>query len=47
MSLLLLVSVALSAPHTQLRLLARGLAAMAEPLKSVDYEVFGTVQGTA
>uniref|UniRef100_A0A8I5ZKZ2 Acylphosphatase-2 n=1 Tax=Rattus norvegicus TaxID=10116 RepID=A0A8I5ZKZ2_RAT len=46
MSLLRLASVALSAPHTPLRLLARGLAAMAEPLKSVDYEVFGTVQGT-
>ncbi|XP_063129511.1 acylphosphatase-2 isoform X2 [Rattus norvegicus] len=45
MSLLRLASVALSAPHTPLRLLARGLAAMAEPLKSVDYEVFGTVQG--
>uniref|UniRef100_A0A8C6S3J5 Acylphosphatase n=2 Tax=Nannospalax galili TaxID=1026970 RepID=A0A8C6S3J5_NANGA len=27
------------------RLLARGLAGMAGPLKSVDYEVFGRVQG--
>ncbi|XP_076794075.1 acylphosphatase-2 isoform X1 [Arvicanthis niloticus] len=45
MSLLPLAAVARSAPHNPLRLLARRLAAMAEPLKSVDYEVFGTVQG--
>lgn len=47
MSLLSRAAVTVSAPHTPLRLLARRLAAMAEPLKSVDYEVFGTVQGTA
>lgn len=38
---------AASAPHTPLRLLERRLFAMAGPLKSVDYEVFGRVQGTA
>lgn len=41
-----LAAVAVSAPHTQLMLLWRRLAAMTELLKSVDYEVFGTVQGT-
>lgn len=40
-----LAAVAVSAPHTQLMLLWRRLAAMTELLKSVDYEVFGTVQG--
>ncbi|XP_029414476.1 acylphosphatase-2 isoform X3 [Nannospalax galili] len=40
-----LLSRAVSAPRTRLRLLARGLAGMAGPLKSVDYEVFGRVQG--
>lgn len=43
----LLRAAAAPAPHTPLRLLARRLAAMAEPLKSVDYEVFGRVQGTS
>ncbi|XP_048208894.1 acylphosphatase-2 isoform X4 [Perognathus longimembris pacificus] len=38
---------ALAAPRIPLRLLGRGRAAMstAQPLKSVDYEVFGRVQG--
>lgn len=46
MSLLRAAAVAVGpAPHTPIRLLARNLAAMAEPLKSVDYEVFGRVQG--
>ncbi|XP_052055186.1 acylphosphatase-2 [Apodemus sylvaticus] len=45
MSLHPLAAVALAAPHSPLRLLARRLAAMVEPLKSVDYEVFGRVQG--
>ncbi|XP_041911394.1 acylphosphatase-2 isoform X2 [Arvicola amphibius] len=46
MSLLRAAAVAAGpAPHTPIRLLARSLAAMAEPLKSVDYEVFGRVQG--
>ncbi|XP_057629191.1 acylphosphatase-2 [Chionomys nivalis] len=46
MSLLRAAAVAAGpAPHTPIRLLARNLAAMAEPLKSVDYEVFGRVQG--
>ncbi|XP_012633262.2 acylphosphatase-2 isoform X2 [Microcebus murinus] len=39
---------AVAAPRTPLRLLGRGLAAAmstAGPLKSVDYEVFGRVQG--
>ncbi|XP_037065213.1 acylphosphatase-2 [Peromyscus leucopus] len=43
----LLRAAAAPALHTPLRLLARRLAAMAEPLKSVDYEVFGRVQGTS
>lgn len=47
MSLIPLAAVARSAPHDPLRLLARRLGTMAEPLKSVDYEVFGTVQGMA
>ncbi|XP_054431420.1 acylphosphatase-2 [Pteronotus mesoamericanus] len=44
---LLLTAAAVAAPRTSLRLLGRGLAAMstAGPLKSVDYEVFGRVQG--
>ncbi|XP_075391423.1 acylphosphatase-2 isoform X2 [Tenrec ecaudatus] len=38
--------VGVAAPRTPLRLLGRGLAAMSsESLKSVDYEVFGHVQG--
>ncbi|XP_036057498.1 acylphosphatase-2 isoform X1 [Onychomys torridus] len=41
----LLRAAAAPAPHTPLRLLSRRLAAMEEPLKSVDYEVFGRVQG--
>ncbi|XP_057598334.1 acylphosphatase-2 isoform X1 [Hippopotamus amphibius kiboko] len=39
---------AVTAPRAPLRLLCRGLAAAmstARPLKSVDYEVFGKVQG--
>ncbi|XP_036903798.1 acylphosphatase-2 isoform X1 [Sturnira hondurensis] len=44
---LLLTAAAVAAPRTSLQLLGRGLAAMstAGPLKSVDYEVFGRVQG--
>ncbi|XP_037014336.2 acylphosphatase-2 isoform X1 [Artibeus jamaicensis] len=44
---LLLSATAVAAPRTSLRLLGRGLAAMstAGSLKSVDYEVFGRVQG--
>ncbi|KAM5317719.1 acylphosphatase-2 isoform 1-T1 [Glossophaga mutica] len=44
---LLLTAAAVAAPRTSLRLLRTGLAAMstAGPLKSVDYEVFGRVQG--
>ncbi|XP_006873599.1 PREDICTED: acylphosphatase-2 [Chrysochloris asiatica] len=48
MCLLPLVAAAVSAPRTPLLLLGRGLvAAMSttESLKSVDYEVFGNVQG--
>ncbi|XP_054557418.1 acylphosphatase-2 isoform X1 [Talpa occidentalis] len=44
----LLAAAAVAAPRTPLRLLGRGLAAAmstAGPLKSVDYEVFGRVQG--
>ncbi|XP_042547200.1 acylphosphatase-2 [Dipodomys spectabilis] len=43
----LLPAAALAAPRIPLRLLGRGRAAMstAQPLKSVDYEVFGRVQG--
>uniref|UniRef100_A0AC11DYK9 Uncharacterized protein n=1 Tax=Ovis aries TaxID=9940 RepID=A0AC11DYK9_SHEEP len=43
-----LAAAAVTAPRTPLRLLGRGLAAAmstARPLKSVDYEVFGRVQG--
>ncbi|XP_004436701.1 acylphosphatase-2 [Diceros bicornis minor] len=43
-----LAAAAVAGPRTQLRLLGRGLAAAmstARPLKSVDYEVFGRVQG--
>ncbi|XP_054945154.1 acylphosphatase-2 isoform X4 [Physeter macrocephalus] len=43
-----LAAAAVTAPRIQLRLLGRGLAAAmstARPLKSVDYEVFGRVQG--
>ncbi|XP_012505297.1 PREDICTED: acylphosphatase-2 [Propithecus coquereli] len=43
-----LAAAAVAAPRTPLRLLGRGLAAAmstAGPLKSVDYEVFGRVQG--
>ncbi|XP_011894763.1 PREDICTED: acylphosphatase-2 [Cercocebus atys] len=43
-----LAAAAVAAPRTLLRLLNRGLAAAmstAGPLKSVDYEVFGRVQG--
>ncbi|XP_040080767.1 acylphosphatase-2 isoform X1 [Oryx dammah] len=43
-----LAAAAVTAPRTPLRLLSRGLAAAmstARPLKSVDYEVFGRVQG--
>ncbi|XP_055484723.1 acylphosphatase-2 [Psammomys obesus] len=36
---------AASSPRTPPRMLARRLVAMAGPLKSVDYEVFGRVQG--
>ncbi|XP_045683145.1 acylphosphatase-2 isoform X2 [Phyllostomus hastatus] len=44
---LLLTATAVAVPRTSLQLLGRGLAAMstAGPLKSVDYEVFGRVQG--
>ncbi|KAM5253018.1 acylphosphatase-2 [Hipposideros larvatus] len=45
---LLLAAAAVAAPSTPLRLLGRGLAvamSTAGPLKSVDYEVFGRVQG--
>ncbi|KAF6101871.1 acylphosphatase 2 [Phyllostomus discolor] len=44
---LLLTAAAVAVPRTSLQLLGRGLAAMstAGPLKSVDYEVFGRVQG--
>ncbi|KAM8785818.1 acylphosphatase-2 [Rhynchonycteris naso] len=47
MCLPLLAAAAVAAPRTSLRLLGTGLAAMstAGPLKSVDYEVFGRVQG--
>ncbi|XP_073069364.1 acylphosphatase-2 isoform X5 [Manis javanica] len=44
----LLSAAAVTAPRVPLRLLGRGLAAAmstAGPLKSVDYEVFGRVQG--
>ncbi|KAL4694422.1 hypothetical protein H8959_013687 [Pygathrix nigripes] len=43
-----LAAAAVAAPRAPLRLLNRGLAAAmstAGPLKSVDYEVFGRVQG--
>ena len=43
-----LAAAAVTAPRAPLRLLGRGLAAAmsaARPLKSVDYEVFGRVQG--
>ncbi|XP_003787968.1 acylphosphatase-2 [Otolemur garnettii] len=43
-----LAAAAVAVPGTPLRLLGRGLAAAmstAGPLKSVDYEVFGRVQG--
>uniref|UniRef100_A0A8C6CRV8 Acylphosphatase n=1 Tax=Moschus moschiferus TaxID=68415 RepID=A0A8C6CRV8_MOSMO len=43
-----LAAAAVAAPRAPLRLLGRGLAAAmstAGPLKSVDYEVFGRVQG--
>ncbi|XP_065785367.1 acylphosphatase-2 [Muntiacus reevesi] len=43
-----LAAAGVTAPRTPLRLLGRGLAAAmstARPLKSVDYEVFGRVQG--
>uniref|UniRef100_A0A9L0IRA6 Acylphosphatase n=1 Tax=Equus asinus TaxID=9793 RepID=A0A9L0IRA6_EQUAS len=43
-----LAAAAVAGPRSQLRLLGRGLAAAmstARPLKSVDYEVFGRVQG--
>ncbi|XP_013848230.2 acylphosphatase-2 isoform X1 [Sus scrofa] len=43
-----LAAAAVAAPRTPLRLLGRRLAAAmstARPLKSVDYEVFGRVQG--
>uniref|UniRef100_A0A8C3WHD7 Acylphosphatase n=1 Tax=Catagonus wagneri TaxID=51154 RepID=A0A8C3WHD7_9CETA len=43
-----LATAAVTAPRTPLRHLGRGLAAAmstARPLKSVDYEVFGRVQG--
>ncbi|XP_037662388.1 acylphosphatase-2 isoform X1 [Choloepus didactylus] len=43
-----LAAAAVAAAQTPLRLLNRGLAATmstARPLKSVDYEVFGNVQG--
>ncbi|XP_008579634.1 PREDICTED: acylphosphatase-2-like [Galeopterus variegatus] len=45
---LLLAAAAVAAPRTPLRLVGRGLVAAmstAKPLKSVDYEVFGRVQG--
>ncbi|XP_004454290.1 acylphosphatase-2 [Dasypus novemcinctus] len=45
---LLLAAATVAAPRTPLRLLCAGLAAAmstARPLKSVDYEVFGRVQG--
>lgn len=45
---LFLVAAAVAAPVAPLQLLRRGLAAAmsnAGPLKSVDYEVFGRVQG--
>ncbi|XP_010377196.1 acylphosphatase-2 isoform X1 [Rhinopithecus roxellana] len=48
MCLLPLAAAAVAAPRAPLRLLNRGLAAAmstAGPLKSVDYEVFGRVQG--
>ncbi|XP_006880984.1 PREDICTED: acylphosphatase-2 [Elephantulus edwardii] len=48
MCLLPLSAAAVAAPRTPLRLLGRRLAAAmtaAESLKSVDYEVFGNVQG--
>ncbi|XP_062065419.1 acylphosphatase-2 isoform X1 [Lepus europaeus] len=48
MCLLSLAAAAVAARRTPLRLLGRGLAAAmstAGPLKSVDYEVFGRVQG--
>ncbi|XP_016835921.2 acylphosphatase-2 isoform X1 [Cricetulus griseus] len=47
MSLLRAAAAAAPAPHTRLPLLARRLATMAERLKSVDYEVFGRVQGVS
>ncbi|XP_024854990.2 acylphosphatase-2 isoform X1 [Bos taurus] len=43
-----LAAAAVTAPRSPLRLLGRGLAAAmstGRPLKSVDYEVFGRVQG--
>ncbi|KAG3267321.1 acylphosphatase 2, transcript variant X1 [Ictidomys tridecemlineatus] len=48
MCFLPLAAAAVAAPRISLRLLGRGLAAAmstSEPLKSVDYEVFGRVQG--
>ncbi|XP_017196268.3 acylphosphatase-2 isoform X3 [Oryctolagus cuniculus] len=48
MCLLSLAAATVAARRTPLRLLGRGLAAAmstAGPLKSVDYEVFGRVQG--
>lgn len=48
MCFLPLAAAAVTAPRIPLRLLGRGLAAAmstTEPLKSVDYEVFGRVQG--
>ncbi|KAM4804630.1 acylphosphatase-2 isoform X1 [Urocitellus parryii] len=48
MCFLPLAAAAVAAPRIPLRLLGRGLAAAmstSEPLKSVDYEVFGRVQG--
>ncbi|ERE88173.1 acylphosphatase-2-like protein [Cricetulus griseus] len=47
MSLLRAAAAAAPAPHTRLPLLVRRLATMAERLKSVDYEVFGRVQGVS
>jgi acylphosphatase len=48
MRLLPLTAAAVAASRSPLRLFSRGLAAAmsaAKPLKSVDYEVFGRVQG--
>nr|XP_020014790.1 LOW QUALITY PROTEIN: acylphosphatase-2-like [Castor canadensis] len=47
MRLLPLTAAAVAASRSPLRLFAEGAAAMsaAKPLKSVDYEVFGRVQG--